>query len=272
MLSLDIKLIHMMRRMAAGALAALFLLGLPAGAQWLDHKKPGVPRTADGKPDLNAPAPRTPDGKPDLSGVWMGDQWNPAGKRPNSAAAAKPEGPTMLPWAEKVFAERRANGGKDNPEARCMPQGIPYASTLPYPFEIVNAPGKVLVLYEMYSLRRQIFTDSRELPKEFLSPSWMGYSVGRWEGDEFLVETAGFNGQVWNIDLAGHPHSDTERVIERFHRISYGYMDVQVTIDDPKTYAKPWVMPLMKYTMLPDTDLLEFVCEKNIDPQHMVGK
>jgi hypothetical protein len=117
-----------------------------------------------------------------------------------------------------------------------------------------------------------IFTDGRELPKEFLESSWMGYSVGKWEGDEFVVQTAGFNDQVWNIDLAGHPHSDVERVTERFHRVSYGYMDVQVTIDDPKTYTKPWTLPLMKYTLMPDADLLEFVCEKNIDPQHMVGK
>jgi hypothetical protein len=261
-------------RMRIIALTVMFtsFVSLPLRAQWLDLKKAGVPRTSDGKPDLSAPVPHTVDGKPDLSGVWLSDQWNPAGKRANSPAVSRPEGPSMLPWAEKVFAERRANGGKDNPESRCMPQGIPYASNLPYPFEILNAPGKVVILYEMYSLRRMIFTDGRELPKEFLSPSWMGYSVGKWEGDDFLVETAGFNDQVWNIDLAGHPHSDVEHVTERFHRISYGYMDVQATITDPKTYNEPWVMPVVKYTLLPDTDLLEFVCEKNIDPQHMVGK
>lgn len=261
-------------RMRITALIAMFacFLPMPLGAQWLDLKKAGVPRTPDGKPELSAPVPHTPDGKPDLSGVWLSDQWNPAGKRASSPAASRPEGPSMLPWAEKVFAERRANGGKDNPESRCMPQGIPYASNLPYPFEILNASGKLVILYEMYSLRRMIFTDGRELPKEFLSPSWMGYSVGKWEGDEFVVETAGFNDQVWNIDLAGHPHSDVEHVTERFHRVSYGYMDVQATITDPKTYSKPWVMPVVKYTLLPDTDLLEFVCEKNIDPQHMVGK
>ena len=247
-------------------------MALPAAAQWFDLKHQGVPRTADGKPNLAAPVPKTTDGKPDLAGIWLGDQWNPEGRRPGPSGPPRSEPPAMQPWAEKLFAERRANMGKDNPEARCMPQGVPYASTLPYPFEIVNAPGKKLMLYEMYSLRRQIFTDGRELPKEYANPSWMGYSVGKWEGDEFVVDTAGFNDQVWNIDLAGHPHSPDEHVVERFHRIDYGHMDVNVTIDDSKTYAKAWIMPTMRYTLLPDADLLEFVCEKNLDPQHMIGK
>jgi hypothetical protein len=250
----------------------LCVLPAVAPAQWFDYAHKGIPRTADGKPNFTAPAPKTPEGRPDLSGIWLADQWNPAGRRPVTAPAARPQAPPMLPWAEKVFAERRANLGKDNPEVRCMPQGIPYASTLPYPFEIVNAPGKVLVLYEMYSLRRQIFTDGRELPKEYANPSWMGYSVGKWDGDEFVVDSAGFNEEVWNIDAIGHPHSDAMHVIERFQRVDFGHMDVQVTIDDPKTYTKPWVMPVTRYTLLPDADLLEFVCEKNLDLPHLVGK
>ena len=252
--------------------AALFLLtALPASAQWFQFPGKNTPRIAEGKPNLSAPVPHTADGKPDLSGVWLGDQWGPAGHRavgPRTPAQA----PEMLPWAEKVFADRRANMGRDNPESRCMPQGVPYASTLPYPFEIINAPGKMVMLYEMYSLRRMIFTDGRELPTDYASPSWMGYSVGKWEGDDFVADTSGFNDQVWNIDLAGHPHSPDLHVIERFHRVDYGHMDINVTINDPKTYTKPWVMPAMRYTLLPDTDLLEFVCEKNLDPQHMVGK
>src|SRR5581483_4485384 len=133
--------------------AAACLLCVPALAQWFDYPHKGVPRTPDGKPDLRAPVPKTADGKPDLSGIWQGDQWNPPGRRSPVTPAVRVEPPAMLPWAEKLFAERRANLGKDNPEVRCMPQGIPYASTLPYPFEIVNAPGKTFVLYEMYSLR-----------------------------------------------------------------------------------------------------------------------
>jgi hypothetical protein len=254
---------------AAGILCSV---AISVSAQWFDLPHQGVPRLPDGKANLAAPVPKSGDGKPDLAGIWLGDQWNPAGRRPGTSGPPGSEAPPMQPWAEKVFADRRASMGKDNPEARCMPQGVPYASTLPYPFEIVNAPGKKLMLYEMYSLRRQIFTDGRELPAEYPSPSWMGYSIGKWDGDDFVVDSSGFNDQVWNIDLAGHPHSAGMHVIERFHRVDYGHMDITVTINDPKTYTKPWVMPVMRYTLLPDADLLEFVCEKNIDPQHMVGK
>ncbi|HEY7334213.1 MAG TPA: hypothetical protein VH639_04955 [Bryobacteraceae bacterium] len=252
-------------------LAFALLTAAIAHAQWLDYPKKDVPRTADGKPNLTAPVPKTANGKPDLSGVWLGDQWQPPGRRPNPPQSARPELPAMLPWAQQTFNERRANNLRDDPEARCMPQGVPKASTLPYPFEIINAPGKTVMLYEMYSLRRMIFTDGREMPKEFLSPSWMGYSIGHWEGDEFSAVTAGINDMVWNIDLAGHPHSDKLRVLERFHRVDFGHMDITVTIDDPGAYSKPWTMPVMRYTLLPDTELLEFVCEKNIDPSHFPG-
>jgi hypothetical protein len=257
--------------LSAAALAILSAMAAPAPAQWLNYPSKGIPRNPDGTANLTAPAPRLSDGKPDLSGIWLGDQWQPAGRRASAPGNARPEVPAMLPWAEKVYNERRANQGKDDPEARCMPQGVPKASTLPYPFELINAPGKLVMLYEMYSLRREIFTDGRELPKEYINPSWMGYSVGKWEGDEFVVDTSGFNDKVWNIDLAGHPHSDALHVYERFHRVDFGHMDIRVTIDDPKTYTKPWTMP-MRYTLLPDTDLLEFVCEINADPVHMVGK
>ena len=247
------------------------LLAAPAFAQWFDYPHKGVPRTPDGKPNLSAPVPHTADGKPDLAGVWLGDQWNPPGRLPNPPGAARVAPPEMLPAAQKLFEERRATMGKDDPESHCMPQGIPKAGTLPYPFEILNAPGKMVINYEMYSLRRQIFTDGRELPKDFANPSWMGYSVGKWDGDEFVVDSAGFNDKVWNIDTAGHPHSGEMHVIERFRRVSYGHMEVNVTINDPQTYVKPWVFATMRYTLLPDADLLEFICEKNIDPEHMVG-
>jgi hypothetical protein len=266
-----------MRIHLPAALLTLFALSAPAGAQWFDYPTKGIPRTPDGKANLTAPAPKTADGKPDLSGIWLGDQWAPAGRRADPPGGGRGGGgrgggaPEMLPWAQKVFNERRETSLRDDPEARCMPQGVPKAGTLPYPFEIVNASNKTLILFEMYSLRRQIFTDGRELPKEYAQPSWMGYSVGKWEGDEFVVTTAGVNDQVWNIDLAGHPHSDALRITERYRRVDFGHMDVRVTIDDSKTYTKQWNMPVMRYTLLPDTDLFEFVCEKNVDPQHMVG-
>jgi hypothetical protein len=238
---------------------------LPAHAQWLDFPTKGIPRRSDGKPDLSAPAPRTADGKPDLSGLWVADNSRHLG---NLAADLK-EVP-FQPWAEQLYNERKANFGKDDPEARCMPQGVPKVNTLPYPFKIFNLPGEVVILYEMYYLHRQIFTDGRDFPKDFASPSWMGYSIGKWDGDEFVVQTAGINEKVW-MDTNGHPHTDALRVTERFRRRDFGHMDVNVTIDDPKAYTKPWTATIKQH-LLPDTELLEFVCEKNVDVEHLVGK
>lgn len=246
-----------------------------AFAQWLDYPTKGIPRLPDGKPNLSAPTPRQSDGKPDLSGIWLGARWANAGVPARSGIPPSPSdlnAPPFQPWAEALFNERRASQGKDDPEARCMPQGVPKAGTLPYPFEIIHAPGKTVILYEMFYLARHIFTDGRPLPKEYTNPSWMGYSVGKWEGDEFVVDTSGFNGQVWNISTTGHPHSEAMHVIERFRRKDFGHMEVDITIDDPKAYTKPWKFGTTQYVLMPDTHLLEFVCEKNIDPQHMIGK
>jgi hypothetical protein len=247
-------------------LLRLLLVLLPcASAQWLDFPSKGIPRRADGKPNLTAPAPRLADGKPDLAGLWVADNSRQLG---NLAADLK-EVP-FQPWAEKLYNERRANFGKDDPEARCMPQGVPKVNTLPYPYKIFQMPNETVILYEMYYLHRQIFTDGRELPKEYLSPSWMGYSVGHWEGDDFVVETSGINEKVF-IDTNGHPHTDALKVTERFHRKDFGHMEVNVTIDDSKAYTKPWSLTIKQH-LLADTELLEFVCEKNVDPEHLVGK
>ena len=162
---------------------------------------------------------------------------------------------------------------KDDPKVRCMPNGVPHAGTEPYPFEIVHTPDKTLILYEMYYLRRQIFTDGRKLPgnpQEF-TPTWMGYSVGAWDADEFVVRTAGFNKKVWPIDMFAHPSSDALKVEEHFKRVDFGHMDLRIKIDDGKIYESPWDW-YIRYTLLPDTDLLEFVCEVNPSPEHMVGK
>jgi len=236
-----------------------------AHAQWLDFPSKGIPRTADGKPNLSAPAPRTQDGRIDLDGIWVADD----SRHLVNLASDLKEVP-FQPWAEKLYNERRANMGKDDPEARCMPQGVPKVNTLPYPFKIYTTPEAVVILYEIYYLHRQIFTDGRHFPKEFESPSWMGYSIGKWEGDDFVVETAGFNDQMW-MDTFGHPHTDALHVTERFRRKDFGHMEVVATIDDPKAYTKPWSATIKQH-LLPDTELLEFVCEKNLDPQHLVGK
>ena len=262
----------------ATAIAILWIMPSAARAQWLDHPRKNTPRTADGKANMTAPAPKTQDGKPDLSGLWLSDNWQPAGRRPSPPGAGRGGRgggsiPKLTPEGQKEFDRRQAGQIKDDPKVRCLPNGVPHANTEPYPFEIVQLPEKTLVLYEMYSLRRQIFTDGRELPKnpkEF-TPTWMGYSVGKWEGDEFVVHTTGFNDRVWPIDMTGHPSSDALNVYERFKRVDFGHMDIQVTIDDPKIYETNWVQNV-RYTLLPDTDLLEFICEVNPAPLHMVGK
>lgn len=251
--------------------ALVSIAALPLTAQWINFPRAGTPRNADGKANMTAPAPKQADGKPDLSGVWLNDQWSPPGRRPGGRGGSP--APKMLPWAQQEFDRRSANGLIDDPKVHCMPNGVPHAEMEPYPFEIINAPGKVLILYEMYMTRRQIFTDGRKLPddpKRFTG-TWMGYSVGEWSGDEFVVNTTGYNDKVWPLDFAGHPRSDALKVEERFKRVDFGHMDLHVTIDDPKTYESKWVQDF-RYTLLPDTDLLEFVCEANRDPEHMVGK
>jgi hypothetical protein len=245
-------------------MAILCAMSALAPAQWLDYPSKGIPRKADGKADMTAPAPRLPSGKPDLSGLWVADDSRHLG---NLAVDTKDV--PFLPWAEKLFNERKANQGKDDPEARCMPQGVPKVNTLPYPYRFINTPDRVVILYEMYYLYRQIFTDGRDFPKEVLSPSWMGYSIGKWDGDTFVVETAGFNEQMW-MDSQGHPHTEQMHVIERFQRKDFGHMVVDVTINDPGAYSKPWGATIKQH-LVPDSELIEFVCEQNTDPQHMVG-
>jgi hypothetical protein len=249
---------------AAALLSAV--LATPVSAQWLHTPTPGIPRTADGKPDLNAPAPKTADGHPDLSGVWM----------PNTrflqdlAADMKPGDVPYQPWAETLVKER-ANGarGKDDPAAHCVP-GMPKLIVLPYPYKIFQMPGVTLILYEGFTTFRQIFTDGRELPKD-PQPSWIGYSVGRWEGDTFVVETIGINEQTW-MDNAGKPHSDALHTIERYRRRNVGSLDVTLTIDDPKAYTRPWTVNESSSRLIVGQDLLEYICtENNKDVEHLVG-
>jgi len=244
----------------------------PAPAQWFNIQKKGMPRNADGSVNLTAPAPKQADGHPDLAGVWLGDNWQPKGRRPNGPGRGV-QTSKLLPEAQTEFARRMESNMKDDPKVRCLPNGVPHANTEPYPFEIVHTPEKTLILYEMYLLRRMIFTDGRTLPAnpQDFTPTWMGYSTGKWAGDEFVVDTTGFNKRVWPIDMGAHPSSDALHVTERFKRVDFGHMDLNVTIDDQKTYETPWTQA-MRYTLLPDTDLLEFVCEVNPSPEHMVGK
>jgi len=253
-------------RMAITAAVALLMFTGSASAQWLKHPTPGIPRLPDGKPNLAAPAPRLPDGKLDVSGLWL-TRGIYIG---NIAKDLKPGEVPFQPWAEKLYKERLDNLGKEDPTGRCVPGGVPRSTAVPYPFKILNTSNIVIVLYEAVHAYRQIFTDGRPLPKD-PNPNWLGYSVGRWEGDEFVVESSGFNDNVW-LDNQGHPATESLHVTERFRRKTFGSMDVQVTIDDPKAYTKPWTVTL-PLALQPDTEMLEYICVENEkDFARLVGK
>ena len=233
-----------------------------ASAQWINYPAK-VPRTADGKPNLSAPAPKTPDGKPDFSGIW---------EQPNSRSSGyylKGIEIPWQPWAKKLFDQNTADNQIDNPESRCLPRGIPKADAFDL-HKIVQTPELMIILYEYQTTYRQIFMDGRQLPKD-PNPTWAGYSVGRWEGDTLVVESSGFNGKAW-LSGFGNPTSDAMHLTELMRRRDFGHMDVQLTIDDPKAYTKPWTIT-ENPSLLVDTDLLESVCEENNkDARHIVGK
>ena len=237
-------------------------------AQWLGYRVPGIPRTADGKVDVNAPTPKAIDGKPDLSGVWE--------SAPeyfyNLANDLKPGDVVMQPWAKALQEEREGKLHQDDPLSRCMPPGVPRIDMstpdAPHPFKIVQTPRLILLLYETSanSTFRQVFLDGRPLPAD-PQPSWLGYSVGRWEGASLVVDTIGFNGLSWTDTTKGHPQTESAHVTERFMRRDYGHLEITITIDDPKAYRKPW-QATVPVKLLPDTDLLETVCENEKDQAH----
>ncbi len=244
------------------------LLTAPLFGQWTKLPTAKLPRTADGKVNLSAPAPRRADGKPDLSGIWEPE----ANKYVrNIAADLKPEDVPFQPWAKAVF-EQRADGShsKEDPDANCLPQGVPKIDAAPAPWKIVQNAGSMVIIYEAFTLWRQVFMDGRERERE-LNPSWLGYSVGKWDGDTLVVDTRGFNGKLW-LDQLGRPSTDALHVIERFHRKDYGHLDLQITIDDPKAYTRPWTVTEPVH-LLPETELLEFICnENNRDLGHLPGQ
>jgi hypothetical protein len=238
-------------------------------AQWLDYRIPGVPRTAEGKVNLSARTPRTPDGKPDLSGTWE----SAGGYFLNLAKDSKPDEVVMQSWAKALVAERQKNAHKDDLLNQCMPPGVPRidmtGDTSPHPFKIVQTPTLVLLLYETSanSTFRQVFLDGRTLPRD-PQPTWLGYSIGRWEGDTLVVDTAGFNGLTWADTAEGHPLTEQGRVTERFTRRDFGHLEIDVTIDDPKAYLKPWRASVPVH-LLPDSDLIETYCENEKDVSHV---
>ena len=280
--------------MAKRLLAMFAVLAASGSAQWLDYPSPGTPRTPDGKANLSAPAPRAADGKPDLSGVWrvaptpLAEMKRLFGKLVDAAESVsvpgmeiddankyvinvladfKPEDAPLRPEAARIFGER-AKGDVSNPV--CMPLG-PVTQLLPDPHKIVQAPRQMVIMYEGDGTHRQVYTDGRGLPKEIEQPAWQGYSTGRWEGDTLVVETAGFNDRTW-LDIVGHPHSEALHITERYHRVDFGHMQVEVAYDDPQMYTKPFTIRYAE-ELLPDTDILEFVCNENEkDVAHVAQK
>jgi hypothetical protein len=250
---------------AAAAVAFAFSFASPTSAQWLDYPAPGVPRLPDGKPNLSAPTPRAADGKPDLSGVWKGP--GPGNFDRNIARDLKPG--DIQPWAEELYQQRVRDMGKGAPRANCLPDPFAYYHVVDVT-RIVQAPGLLVVLYQgtTNSVHRTIFTDGRKLPAD-PNPTWMGYSVGHWDGDTLVVETGGFNDRGW-LDIEGHPHTEALVITERFHRRDFGHMDLEMTYDDPKTFTRPFTIKIAK-TLTPDTDLFESVCENDHSVPHMLG-
>jgi len=244
--------------------AALLLVALSSSAQWLKNPTPGIPRTSDGRPDLSAPTPRGGDGKPVLAGLWR-----PSGRLIFDISRGLKPGDSIpyQPWAEALFKKRLADDAKDDPTSNCIVGGVPRSDFVPYPLKILENAGQVTILYEAVHSFRQIFTDGRTLPRD-PNPAWFGYSVGRWDGDVFVVESAGFNDNVW-LDNLGRPATEALRVTERFIRRNLGQMDIEVTINDPKTYTRPWNVT-ERLAFLADTDILEYMCTENNRYFHIV--
>jgi hypothetical protein len=242
----------------------------PGGAQWLEYRTPGIPRTADGKPDLTAPAPKLAGGTPDLSGIWAaecsiynGDRCFVQSLFFDLAKSLDPGDVQMTPWASAIAAQRESRNHVDDPYGYCLPPGVPRINFAGGPFKFLQTPGVTAILYETLvgMIFRQVFTDGRPLP-EVSERTWLGYSVGRWEGDTLVVETSGFRDGGWLDTAKGRPHSDALRVTERFRRTDFGHMDLSVTIDDPKAFTKPWTItaPLL---LQPDTELIEAFCDEH---------
>lgn len=267
-----------------------FLAGTPGAAQWLNYPAPGTPRTPDGKPNLAAKAPRASNGKPDLSGAWivlgtpLAEQQRlfgadidktvvPGMERQVSSKYAfnifidfKPDDVPMRPEAAALQL-RRQNQLDRRPGTNCLPQGIPLANLFPWMQKIVQTPGLIVIMLEADSLSRQIYTDGRKLPAD-PTPSWHGYSVGKWEGDTLVVETNGLNDKVW-LDAIGHPRSEAMHMTERYHRRDFGHLDIEMTFDDPQMYTRPFSIKFT-HVLQADSDILEYVClEGEKDRTHM---
>jgi len=265
-------------RVAVGIVACA--IPAPVWAQWLNYPTPGYPLLPDGKPNLVAPAPRTPDGKPDLTGIWG----LPCPRRtavdfgfdgqPNvycaTEVAVPPEftnigqslkdGLPYQSWAAELVKTTRAANRPNDPLTHCLPTGIVRLHVFPLFRKILQVPGLLVILNELNASYRQIFTDGRPLPVA-PNPAWNGYSSGKWEGDTLVVQTTGLRDGLW-LDTGGSPLTDAARITERFQRVNYGTLDIQMTVDDPKAYTRPWTIHLTQIVAL-NTELLDYICLEN---------
>jgi hypothetical protein len=267
-----------MRRLVA---LLTILLAPPLQAQWTSYATRGVPRTSSGAPNLQAPAPRTPDGKPDLSGIWEPERNRPCPPEGcfdmqvpqeflNIGYSLK-EGLPYQPWAAEARRQRMEQNGKDDPVSRCLPPSLIQLHTSPLLRKIVQTPELVIILSEFAVNFRQLFTDGRPAIVNPGAPSYTGFSTGKWEGDTLVVQTNGFKDGLW-LDRNGSPLTDAARITERFRRVNYGRLEIEITVDDPKAYTAPWTIKLHQNIVL-DTDLIDYVClENEKDLSHLLGK
>ncbi len=256
--------------MLGNAVVYVLLLAAPAAAQWLKYPTAGVPKTASGTPNLQAPAPRAADGKPDLSGVWVDENNRPC--PPNNCddmltsqqfwdiGWGLKDAVPYQPWAADLVKQRTALNGREDPTGHCLPGGIVKLHSDPLFRKIVQVPGLLLILNERNAMYRQIFTDGRPLPQD-PQPAFNGYSSGKWNGDTLVVETIGFRDGTW-LDRKGSPLTVSGKLIERFRRVNYGTLEIELTVDDPKAYTAPWTTRITQNLKL-DTDLLDYICLEN---------
>jgi hypothetical protein len=263
------------------ALVVILLFVGPAGllAQWVRYPTPGVPRLPDGRPKLDAPAPRTPDGKPDFSGMWQAAKLLPCNdvtlictdlpisEQFRNIGAGLDGSLPYQGWARERMAQK---GPADDPYTRCVTPGGPRMHLLPTMKKIAQMPALMIILNEYNMSYRQVFLDSRPLPVD-PQPTWNGYSSARWDGDTLVVESIGFRDDQW-LDAAGSPLTSAARVVERFRRPNYGHLQIEITVDDPKAYTRPWTVNLEQSIVL-DTEMLDAVCwENEKDVPHLLGK
>ena len=283
------------RRYQALVTVAFVILGAPLAsthlaAQWLKYPTAGVPRKADGKVNMSAPSPRMADGKPDFSGIWTTAEPNSrraglsspqqtSGPRevqspdneesPSDATASRqmanigidlPGGLPYQPWLVPIVKERTDNLAKDDPHIKCLPDNFIRAYGLPHLLKFVHTPNLLVVLNEMNAGYRQVFTDARPLPQD-PTPSWQGYSSGKWSGDTLVIDTNGLRDDTW-IDWIGSVVTQAGKVREQIRRPDFGHLEIQVTVDDPKAYTKPWTVTLRERIVV-DVELIDEICAEN---------